>query len=478
MTLNRRHFAAGLAAAPAAAGLTGLTGLSAFAQDAGTTLGPRSERADSFATQAYIYGYPLVTMELTRRASTNVEAPAGTKAPMGQFASLRGYPDASFRTITAPNADTLYSVAWVDLSNEPVVLSIPEMPGRFFLFPMLDAWTNVFAVPGSRTTGTGAQTYVIAGPGWKGTLPQPFEIIRAPTNLVWILGRIYCTGTPEDYKAVHAIQDKLGLVPLSAWGKPWTPPKGKVDPAWEGEKVVRSVVNRMDGASYFALLADLMKSNLPGLQDGVIAAKLSTLGIVPGKPFDIGKLNAAARQAIEDAPAQGLARIKAHEAEAGVMVNGWTFSTRTGFYGQNYIQRAFVTLVGLGANLPQDAIYPMARVDAEGRPFSGANRYVIRFPAGRTPPVKGFWSLTMYDEEMFFVANPLNRYSVSPRNNLKAGPDGSIELLVQADDPGPDKQSNWLPAPKGRFNLMFRFYQPDAPILDGRWAPPPVTKVG
>jgi hypothetical protein len=474
MTVTRRQFAAGLALTPAAAALPG----SALAQDAGTAAAGRSERADAFAAQAYIYGYPLVTMELTRRASTNVETPAGSKAPMGQFASLRSYPDASFRTITAPNADTLYSAAWLDLSAEPFVLSIPEMPDRFFLFPMLDAWTNVFADPGSRTTGNGAQTYVIVGPGWKGTLPQPFPVIQAPTNLVWILGRIYCTGTPDDYKAVHAIQDKLGLVPLSAYGKPWTPPKGKVDPAWDGDKSVRSVVNRMDGPSYFALLADLMKANPPGLGDGVIAAKLSTLGIVPGKPFDIGKLKPAARQAIEDAPALGLARIKAHEADAGVMINGWTFSTQTGFYGQSYLQRAFVTMVGLGANLPQDAIYPMGRVDSDGRPFSGANRYAVHFAPGRTPPVKGFWSLTMYDAELYFVANPINRSSLSPRNALKPNPDGSIDLLIQNEDPGADKQSNWLPAPKGPFNLMFRFYAPDAPILDGRWAPPPVTRVG
>lgn len=474
MTLNRRQFAAGLALAPAAATLP----RSAFAQDAGTTAAGRSARADAFAAQAYVYAYPLITMELTRRASTNVETPVGTKAPMGQFASLRAYPDATFRTITAPNADTLYSVAWLDLSAEPFVLSLPEMPDRYFLFPMLDAWTNVFAVPGARTTGNGAQTYVIAGPGWKGTLPPGIELIRAPTNLVWILGRIYCTGTPEDYKAVHAIQDKLGLVPLSSFGKTWTPPKGKLDPAWDGDKSVRAIVNRMDGPSYFALLADLMKANPPGLGDGVIAAKLSALGIVPGKPFDIGKLKPAARQAIEDAPALGLARIKAHEAEAGVMINGWTFSTQTGFYGQNYLQRAFVTLVGLGANLPQDAIYPMGRVDSDGRPFSGANRYQIRFAPGRTPPVKGFWSLTMYDADLYFVANPINRSSVSPRNALKANPDGSIDLIIQNEDPGADKQSNWLPAPKGPFNLMFRFYQPDVPILDGRWAPPPVTRVG
>ncbi len=165
--------------------------------------------------EAYIYGYPLVTMEMTRRVMTNVAKPEGKHAPMGQFANMQEYPDAAFKDITAPNADTLYSVAWLDLAKEPYVLSLPDEHGRYYLMPMLDGWTDVFQVPGKRTTGTKAQNYAITGPGWKGTLPKGVTEYKSPTNMVWILGRTYCTGKPADYKAVHKIQAQYKLVPLS-----------------------------------------------------------------------------------------------------------------------------------------------------------------------------------------------------------------------------------------------------------------------
>src|ERR1044071_6522065 len=197
------------------------------------------------ATDAYIYGYPLVTMEMTRRVMTNVAAPEGTRAPMGQLVKMREYPDASYRDVTAPNADTLYTTSWIDVGKEPWVLSIPDMKDRYYLMPLLDGWTTVFQVPGKRTTGTGAQTYAITGPGWTCTLPAGVKQYKSPTNIVWLLGRIYCTGTPEDYAAVHKLQDEFKLVPLSAYGKAYTPPAGTVDPSIDMKTAVREQVNRM-----------------------------------------------------------------------------------------------------------------------------------------------------------------------------------------------------------------------------------------
>src|SRR5262249_25543670 len=197
------------------------------------------------AVDAYIYGYPLVTMEMTRRVMTNVVAPEGTRAPMGQFVRMRTYPSAAFKDVTAPNADTLYTTTWLDPGKEPWILSIPDMKGRYFLFPMLDGWTNVFQVPGKRTTGTGPQTYAITGPGWSGTLPSGVKEYKAPTGIVWILGRIYCTGTPDDYAAVHAVQDQVSVVPLSAYGKPFTPPAGVVDPKIDMKTAVRDQVEAL-----------------------------------------------------------------------------------------------------------------------------------------------------------------------------------------------------------------------------------------
>lgn len=194
--------------------------------------GELSEKeAADIGVEAYVYGYPLVTMEMTRRVMTNVAAPSGTHAPMGQFLLMRKYPDAAFKDVTAPNADTLYSTAWLDLAQEPYVLRLPDENDRYFLMPMLSGWTDVFEVPGKRTTGTKAQSYAITGPNWKGTLPTGLKELKAPTNMVWILGRTYCTGTPEDYQACHAIMDQYKLVPLSSYGKPYTPAPGKVDPS-------------------------------------------------------------------------------------------------------------------------------------------------------------------------------------------------------------------------------------------------------
>ena len=436
------------------------------------------------ATEAYIYAYPLVTMEITRRVLTNVEAPSGTHAPMGQFVRMREYPDASFNAVTAPNADTLYTTTWLDVSKEPWVLSIPDMNDRFFLFPMLDGWTNVFQDPGKRTTGTKAQVYAITGPGWSGTLPEGVVEYKAPTGMVWILGRIYCTGTPEDYKLVHALQDQVSAVPLSAYGKPYEPAPGTVDPSVDMKTPVREVVNGMDAASYFKLFAELLKTNPPSAEDAPMVAKLAKIGVVPGQDFDASKLDPAVAKGMAAAPkpAQDLIMgwMKAGLAAGDLKLeNGWTFTTKTGLYGTNYIQRALITAIGLGANRPEDAVYPTSEGPDVVKKYSGEHKYVLRFEKGQLPPANGFWSLTMYGADYFFVANPLNRYTLSQRNKLKANADGSVDLLIQHESPGKDLESNWLPAPKGQFILMMRLYwpRPEAPsILDGSWRPPEVKQ--
>jgi uncharacterized protein (TIGR03000 family) len=440
---------------------------------------PGLTEAEAFqlGTEAYVYGYPLVTMEMTRRVMTNTATPKDNHAPMGQFYNVRTYPDASFRDVTAPNADTLYSVAWLDLSKEPYVLSLPDEADRYYLMPMLDAWTNVFQVPGTRTTGTKAQTYAITGPNWKGAIPEGVTEYKSPTNMVWIVGRTYCTGTPDDYKAVHAIQDKYKLVPLSAYGTDYTPPAGRVDPSIDMKTPVREQVNRMDAGAYFKLLAALMKDNPPAAADGPMVAKMAKIGLVPGQDFDVGKLGPAAAKGLQGVPKAGVEKITAHFKAAGSDVNGWVFPTKAGVYGTEYLQRALITAFGLGCNRPQDAVYPTSEVDADGKPYSGANKYVIHFPKGQTPPVNAFWSITMYNGEYFFVANPLNKYTVSPRNDLKYNADGSLDVYIQNESPGKDNEANWLPAPKDKFILMLRMYWPketDPSIIDGTWKPPAV----
>jgi hypothetical protein len=398
---------------------------------------------------------------------------------MGQIIKLRQYPNASFRDVTAPNADTLYTTAFMDVGKEPWVLSIPDMKDRYALFPMLDGWTTVFQVPGKRTTGTKAQTYAITGPGWKGTLPAGVKEYKSSTSIVWLLGRIYCTGTPEDYAEVHKLQDEFKLVPLSSYGKPYTPPPGTVDAAQDMKTSVRDQVNRMSANEYFTLLCKLMKDNPPAAADAPQLKKFEKIGIVPGKDFDASKLRADfAKRIPEVSQDRIMLQFKVNPAVKDE--NGFAFTTKTGIYGTDYLMRALIAAIGLGANRPQDAVYPTSQKAADGGSYDGANKYVMRFPKGQLPPVRGFWSLTMYDAGYFFVDNPINRYSISARQKLQSNPDGSTDLYIQKDSPGKDKESNWLPAPPGKFILMLRMYWPNEnnpSIINGSWKIPPVKKV-
>ena len=475
MNPSRRHFTLGTAGLLASAAFAG----PAFAQ--GGVIEKISEGGEDLwlALEAYAYLYPLVTMEMTRRVVTNVAAPEGSRGPMGNLIKLREYPDAAFRDVTAPNADTLYTTAFIDVGDEPWVLDQPDMKGRYFLLPLLDGWTNVFEVPGSRTTGTGPKTFLITGPGWTGTVPDGMVELKSPTAIVWLLGRIYCTGTPEDYAAVHALQDAFKLQPLSTWGSDYTPPAGKVDPAIDMKTPVRDQVNALSTTDYFTLLADLMKRNPPVAADAPALESFAQIGLVAGQDLDASKLDPLWRERV---PSVSFDRIKLHYLSRDgdfTRKNGWTFTTRAGVYGTDYIQRALITAIGLGANLPQDAIYPVSLKPSLLADYDGSKKYVMRFPKGQTPPVKGFWSLTMYDEQMFFVANPINRYSMSMRTSPAYEADGSLVIYIQNETPGTDKEANWLPAPAGKFHLMLRLYWPEtsAPsLIDGSWSIPAVEE--
>jgi hypothetical protein len=430
------------------------------------------------AVDAYIYAYPLVTMEMSRRISTNVAAPVnnGSRAPMNQFAFLRTYPDASFTDVVAPNADTLYEILWADVSKEPIVIHIPALNGRYALFPMLSAWTNVFESPGTRTTGDAEQTFAVTGPGWSGTLPAGVREVKSPTGLFWMIGRIYADGTPADFAKVHKLQDGMTATPLSQYGKPYTAPAGAVDPAIDMKKPIGEQVNALSGTDFFTIFASMLEQNPPAADDAPMIAKLAALGITPGQPLDTSKLNPSIVAAMNAAPAVALPRMKAMFTSAGKVQNGWAIFTNLGSYGTNYDLRAFISLIGLGANLPADAIYP-----ATVKPFDGSKNYVIHFASGQMPPADAFWSLTLYDKRQLFYDNPLNRYVVSQRSQFVKNADGSIDVYVQHASRGAGKEANWLPAPADTFSLIMRIYRPrETPpsIIDGSWTVPPVTPAG
>ena len=445
----------------------------------------KSLEAVPLAIEAYIYGYPLVTMEMTRRVLTNFEKPEAKGAPIGQLLRNRTYPSVDDKQVTTLNADTLYTMAWLDVSKEPWILILPDAHDRYYLFPILDAWTNVFEDPGKRTTGTGPQKYAITGPGWKGILPPGVKQYKSPTAMVWVMGRIYCTGTPEDYDAVHKLQDEISVVPLSSYGKTYTPPPGKVDPSIDMKTPVRDQVNALSINDYFTLLAKLLKDNPPAAADKPMLAKLAKLGIVPGKPFDGSKIGPVAQETLSAVPTSAQEKIKSWMKDslitgANSFHNGWRFATKAGIYGTDYLQRAMITYYGLAANRPQDSVYPTSNGPSIRALYTGEKKYVMHFPKGQLPPVKGFWSITMYDKDYFFVPNPIDRHSISARQELKPNADGSVDLYVQNENPGADKESNWLPAPKDKFVLMLRMYWPDEKspsILNGTWKVPQVQEV-
>ncbi|WFU54364.1 DUF1254 domain-containing protein [Bradyrhizobium pachyrhizi] len=440
------------------------------------------QQAYEIARDAYVFAYPIVTMDISMRQSTNVPN-ANTvplRAPVNQFAHARTYPRAEERDVVRYNFDTLYSPVWLDISQEPIILSVPDTGGRYYLLPMLDMWTDVFSVVGSRTTGTRAGSFAIVAPGWNGTLPEGLTKIVAPTPTIWILGRTQTNG-PADYDNVHKVQDSYKLTPLSQWGKA-IPPQANMptDPAIDNKTPPLVQVNKMDGVAVLGRLAELMAKHPPHANDYPILFRMRQIGLESGKPFDATKLdpalvktiNAAAKDALADLEQSGKSG-----AGIGLHVNGWFYQTSTvGTYGTAYKLRGMGTLIGLGVNLPEDAVYPASFVDGDGKPYSGANRYVLHFDNGKLPPASAFWSVTLYDKDGFQAPNALNRFALGDRDKLKFNADGSLDIYLQNESPGADRESNWLPAPAGEFNLAMRLYSPQRAALDGSWTPPPVRK--
>jgi hypothetical protein len=377
------------------------------------------------------------------------------------------------------------------MTKEPVVVSVPETGGRYYLLPMLDMWSDVFASPGWRTTGTRAGTFLVTAPGWRPDLrdrfidefklPKDTQRIEAPTPYVWIIGRTKTDG-PADYDAVHKIQAGYKVAPLSEFGKsPNRSPKRpeiRIDPGVDMKTPPKIQVDTMTAGVYFAYAAELLKIVPPHLTDEPIVAQMKQIGIEAGKSFDIGKLDPAVQRGLATAPEDARKLMAWKVPTLAHVANHWSMNRDTmGVYGNYYLKRAIVAQLGLGANLPEDAVYPLNLADENGTPLDGANRYTIHFDKGATPPVNAFWSLTLYDSDGFQVANSLNRFAVSSWMPFKYNPDGSLDLYFQNQSPGTDKEANWLPAPKGPFNLTMRLYGPTSEALTGRWNPPPIVKI-
>ena len=442
------------------------------------------QEAHAIAVDAYIYFYPLMSMDVSRKQFTN--GTSDFKGPMNTLVNVREYPPANFKGVVRSNFDTLYSASWLDMTKEPVVISAPDTDGRYYLLPMLDMWTDVFASPGWRTTGTKAQTFLVTPPGWRPDLrdrlidefklPKDTQRIEAPTPYAWLIGRTKTDG-PADYAPVHKIQDGYKITLLSEFGKAPKPVEFKLDPSVDMKTPPKVQVDTMPAGKYFTYAAELLKVHPSHATDQPIVARMKKIGIEAGKSFDMSKLDPAVQKALESAPEAGQKLMAWKLPTLARVANGWSMNTDTvGVYGDYYLKRAILAQQGLGANVVEDAIYPLNLGDASGKPLDGANKYTITFEKGANPPVHAFWSITLYDQDGFQVGNVLNRFAVSSWMPFKYNADGSLDLYFQNESPGQAKESNWLPAPKGPFNLTMRLYAPKSEALTGKWNPPPVAK--
>jgi hypothetical protein len=427
--------------------------------------------------KAYVYGFPLIMMDLTKEAATAATAGQIT-APVNQFSVMTKYPDASFRVVARTGLDTLFAVAWADLNKEPLVLSVPDTGGRYYVIALFDMWSNVFASIGKRTTGTAAAHFLITGPGWHGTLPADVtNTFRSPTRFVWVNGQMQADG-PTDYATVNALQKQYKLTPLSAWGQPWSLPAEVPMPAGAGAAPPLERVQKMDAGAFFGRLARLMKDNPPAPADAKMVKKLKATGIEAGKDFDIAAASRHTAKGLQRA--MGTFGILQKALRKLKTENGWiVIPENFADYGTDYKTRAGIALIGLGGIWRQDVVYPTAFLDGNGKPLDGAGRYVLHFDAGQTPPAHATWSVSMYGPQGYYVPNALNRYSVAAWMPLKYNTDGSLDLHIEAASPGADKEPNWLPAPaSGPFNLTARIYWPTDAVLDGTYKLPPVRNIG
>jgi hypothetical protein len=442
-------------------------------------------QAHSIALDAYVYLYPLVTMDVTRRQMSNVKPGQGIGGPPNSFVNMQAYPTADDKVVVRPNFDTLYSSAWLDLTGGPIVLTIPDTDGRFYLMPMMDMWTDVFASPGWRTTGTQKQTFLVVPPGWQLKshneviedfgLPEQTQILAAPTPIVWIIGRIKTDG-PSDYPAVHSIQKALEIRLLSERDRLVTHPQFEPDPSVDMTTPPKRLVDDMSATEFFGYAAELLKVHPPHPTDQPIIAQMRTIGLIPGQGFDINRATPEVRDEMSSIPAEAQRLMAWKLPTLARVANGWSMNTDTmGVYGNYYLKRAIVAQVGLGANLPEDAIYPLNLVDSTQAPLNGRCSYTMHLDKDAMPPADAFWSVTLYDQDGFQVENHLNRFALSSWMSFDYNADGSLDLYFQAEGLPSPRDRNWLPTPNGPFNLTMRIYAPRMDALTGKWNPPEVV---
>ena len=426
--------------------------------------------------EAYLYGYPLVMMETTRIQS------AKYIGPENQLRMVRQFPNAQFKEVVRPNVDTLYTTAFISMKEGPWVFEMPANDKRYELMPFMDAWTNVFASPGTRTSGNQGGTYLLAGPEWNGQVPKGMTLLKSPTDMVWLIGRTQTNGT-ADFATVHELQNRLRL---SKWPQPpdslsaSTDSKRDAQPSWqvstEPSLTPVAQMKALNTTEFFNRLMKLMVSNPPSPEDAPLLARLAQLEIKPGQAVHLSGSNALSFSLGRWIANQRVMKALNTKAQDG----SWSYPPlNLGRYGTDYNTRAAVAMVGLGANLPEDALYPNTALDHQGQALNGKHRYRLHFAANALPPVKAFWSITAYGADEFLIDNPLQRFAIGDRDPLVFNADGSLDLWVQATPPSQkEAAANWLPVQMGApFLLNARLYWPEDKALNGQWKMPVVERL-
>lgn len=434
------------------------------------------QEAKQIAKEAYIFAFSMLENYKTMYVQAVNENLPTYREPFNQFFHMRQLLTPEFTEVVGPNNDTLYSLAWLDLGTEPIVLSLPDIPGeRYYVFQICDMYTFNVEYIGARTTGYQTAKYLFVGPGWDGPTPDGIDgVRRTEGRFLFLLGRTAVAGV-EDGPTVNALQDQYTLTPLSAYlGQPAPEPAPAPDfPPYDPEKAAS-----IEFISYFNFLLGQLE---PGPDERPRLEQWAKIGVQPGQPFDPDALAPDIRQAIAEGVAAGHERIKEESLRVGRNVNNWTligegFGYRSMVGGKDLI-RAAANMVGIYGNNPEEAYNFTAAKDGDGEPLdSSKHNYIIHFET--PPPVKAFWSVTMYKlPTPLFIANPINRYSIGDRTpDFKLGEDGSVTIYLQHKSPGLAKESNWLPAPDGPFALALRIYWPKQDVLDGKWEPSSIKK--
>ncbi|UJJ31636.1 DUF1254 domain-containing protein [Halopseudomonas maritima] len=445
--------------------LLGIGALAAAAWSANTVMHQAKATA-----QAYLYGYPLVLMEVTKQQQNAT----GTSA-VNHLQHNTRFPDADYRAVVTPNLDTFYSMSHLDLKAEPVIMYIPPNSGHFYMMQIMDAWTNVVDSPGTRTIGDASKTYLIAGPNWQGEPPAGVELLKVPTNLIWVFGRFRATD-PDDLAPLTALRNQFKLMPLSEWQTGKAAPTPAMFALPRLEKTAPDLQLRdWSRDEFFATFCQLLQDNPGPEADAPMLERIRATGLVtdscqPQQSWLQGIGSDMGYRKVMDV----IDHINDLVADLPTY-NGWRIAYDLGRYGTDYQRRAAIAKLGLGANLPEDAIYPSVRADTNKQLLSGSHRYRLHFAADALPPVRAFWSLTLYNDQQFLVANALNRYALGSRDDLHYNADGSLDLYIQHEAPAnAEQQSNWLPAPKDGFNLFLRLYWPEQAALDQSWLPPTI----